>query len=274
MKAVSTFVMLVILLGANSARAEAQTWTGVYAGASAGGGFLRKLPSETVLFDTNLDGVSSDTVRTSGGANAFSPGFCGGTAINATAASGCTEDQTRGLDFSGRLGYDKQAGRIVFGVVVDAGRADLTDAVTAFSVTPAFYTFTREVKNLASMRARLGLASGSLLLYATGGAASGSIEHTFTTSNAVNTFVRADSPARAWGYQAGGGVEIKVGSRFSVTAEYLWTRLNDREDSTVRSQGPAPATNPFILISAGGTDLQRSARFEFHSARAGLNIRF
>jgi outer membrane immunogenic protein len=274
MKAVSTFVMLVVAIAACATRAEAQSWTGLYVGGSAGGGFLKKQPSETVLFDTNLDGVFTDTVRTSGGANAFSPGFCGGTAINATAAAGCTEDETTGLDFSGRLGYDKQAGRLVIGVLVDAGRTDLTDAVTAFSVTPAFYTFTREVKNLAGMRARLGLASGSALIYATGGAASASIEHTFTTSNAVNTFVRADSPSRAWGYQAGGGVEIKVGARISLTGEYLWTSLNDREDGTVRSQGPAPATNPFILVNAGGTDLQRSARFEFHSARAGINFRF
>lgn len=56
--------------------------------------------------------------------------------------------------------------------------------------------------------------------------------------------------------------------------EYLFTRLNDREESAIRVQGPAPATNPFILVNAGGTDLQRTDRFEFHVLRAGLNFRF
>jgi len=89
------------------------------------------------------------------------------------------------------------------------------------------------------MRARVGVASGRALVYATGGAASGSVEHTFTTSNAANTFVPTDTPRRAWGYQAGGGLEFKMGDRVSLFGEYLWTSLNDREDSTVRSQGPA-----------------------------------
>jgi outer membrane immunogenic protein len=44
--------------------------------------------------------------------------------------------------------------------------------------------------------------------------------------------------------------------------------------SIVRSQGPAPATNAFILVNASGTNFQRTERFEFHSVRIGLNVRF
>jgi hypothetical protein len=40
------------------------------------------------------------------------------------------------------------------------------------------------------------------------------------------------------------------------------------------STTPAPATNPFILSSAAGTELRRTDRFEYQSARVGLNIRF
>ncbi len=42
----------------------------------------------------------------------------------------------------------------------------------------------------------------------------------------------------------------------------------------MRSQGPAAATNPFILVNASGTDLQRTDRFEFQALRLGLSYRF
>ena len=105
----------------------------------------------------------------------------------------------------------------------------------------------------------------------------------FTTSNTVNTFVRSEddddegdegSSQGAWGYQAGGGLEVRFGMRWSVTGEYLFTSLEDREDSTIRVQGPAPATNPFILVNPAGTDLRRSEKFEFQTVRVGLNYRF
>ncbi len=254
--------------------ASAPTWTGVYVGGAAGAGMVRKNTSETVSFDTNLDGTFGDTIRTAAGANAFAPGFCGGTAINATAAAGCTEDESRGYDVSGRIGYDRQYGRVVLGALFEGGRTEATDAVTAFSVTPAFYTFTRDLDYLAALRGRVGVSADRMLFYATGGVVSASVEHTFSTSNVVNTFVKRDTPARAWGFQAGGGVEFRLTPRVSLSGEYLFTRLDDEDDATVRSQGPAAATNAFILVNPAGTDLQRIRGFEFQAIRVGVNLRF
>jgi len=59
-----------------------------------------------------------------------------------------------------------------------------------------------------------------------------------------------------------------------VAGEYLFTSLDDRDESTIRTMGPAPATNPFILVNASGTDLQRSGKFEFQAARVGISYRF
>lgn len=126
--------------------------------------------SETVGFDTNLDGGFTDTIRTVAGVNAFSPGFCGGLAVNATAAGGCTDDSD-GVDFGGRIGYDWQAGRVVFGVLADVSKTDVIDSVTAFSSTPAFYSFTREVNHIAGLRGRIGVGNGRMLVYGTGGGA-------------------------------------------------------------------------------------------------------
>ena len=67
---------------------------------------------------------------------------------------------------------------------------------------------------------------------------------------------------------------MRLGAHWSVSGEYLFTSLNDKVDGTVRSQGPAPATNPFILVNAAGTDLRRKDRFEFQTLRVGLSYRF
>jgi len=261
--------------------AQAQNWTGAYVGGSVGPGFQPKDGSETVRFDTNLDRTFTDTVRTAAGANAFSPGFCGGLAVNAIAANGCTSDED-GIDFGGRAGYDWQIGRLAFGGVVDVSRADLIDSVTAFSTTPAFYAFTRELNAVVGFRGRAGVGNNRLLVYGTAGSAWGNVKHVFTTSNRVNTFVPTErdrvmvdgSNDRAWGYQAGGGVELRLGRRLSLVSEYLFTSLDDREQSGIRSQGPAPATNPFILVNSSGTDFQRAEKFELQSARVGLSYRF
>lgn len=269
----------VVLLGTSIASAQTlQAWKGPYAGGFVGGGFQTGNASEIVRFDTNLDGAFTDVVRTVAGVDAFSPGFCGGAAVNALAVSGCGGDDTK-VEFGGRGGYDWQAGRLVVGGLVDVSRTEVTDSVSAFSTTPAFYTFTRELGTLVGLRGRVGVDAGRLLIYGTGGGAWGSIGQTFTTSNRVNTFVAVNQDGdgdrhSVWGYQAGGGVEVKLAGRLSVVGEYVFTSLDNRETSTIRSQGPAPATNPFVLMNAAGTELQRTRRFEVQSARVNVNYRF
>lgn len=270
------YVGMMALALSSAVPAGAQTWTGGYLGGSIGAGIQRADAEETVLFDTNLDGTFSDTVRTAAGADAFSPGFCGGIAVGSLPSAGCVEDED-GIDIGGRAGYDWQMGRLVFGALVDISATDVTDGVSAFSTTPAFYAFSRELTYVGGLRGRLGGGNDRVLVYGTGGAAWGSVDHQFTSSNGVNTFAPAKDEIRsemAWGYQAGGGIEVRLGGHWSVSGEYLFTSLNDEEDGTVRSQGPAPATNPFILVNAAGTDLRREDRFEFQALRVGLSYRF
>lgn len=227
--------------------------------------------TNVVLFDTNLDGAFDDTVRTAAGANAFSPGFCIGAAGSAVPSGGCAVDD-RGIDVGVRGGYDWQSGALVVGAVAELAAPDHIDSVSAFSTTPAFYTFTRELKWVSGFRGRAGAGVGPVMIYGTGGTAWAKIDHSFTTSNSVNTFVEG-ADDMAWGVQFGGGAEFKFG-RVAVGGEYLWTRLMDEDKYTVRSQGPAPATNPFILTNAAGTDLQRADRFEFGALRVTAGARF
>ena len=77
---------------APSALAQTADWTGLYVGVQAG--LAKELgKTERVAFDTNRAGNFNDTVFTAGGANAFSPGFCNGSARGATEAAGCRAGQ-------------------------------------------------------------------------------------------------------------------------------------------------------------------------------------
>lgn len=251
--------------------AAAQEWSGFSISAHIGGAMQPDDATESVLFDKDLNGSFNDSILTAAGANAFSPGFCGGAAATALPAGGCSDDSD-GLDIGGRLGYDWQFGRFVAGIVGELSTADINDNVSAFSTTPAFYTFSREMNWVAGARARAGFATNSLLIYGTAGPAWADVEHAFSTSNTVNTFVRADDNM-TWGMQAGGGATWQLRGRWQVGGELLWTSLED-DDYTVRVQGPAPATNPFILTNASGTDLRRSDKFEYLSLRATIGVRF
>lgn len=150
---------------------------------------------------------------------------------------------------------------------------DISDSTTAFSNTPAFYTFTRELEWTGSLRARAGvLPTEKLLLYVTGGLAYGDFQDSYATSNTANTFTFRGAEDNAWGYVIGGGGELMITSNVSLGVEYLYTDLGD-SDFTARA-GP-PITNVFSFDNPAGTDMRRTDdSLETHAIRATLNYRF
>ena len=251
-------------------------WTGFYVGAHAGNTLAPGKDNARILFDTNLDGGFGDTVRTVAGANAFSPGFCGGSARSAVPSTGCKQD-TGGADGGVRVGYDWQSGGWVYGLVGEYAMNDVRDAVSAYSTTPAFYTMLRKTDGIAAIRGRAGFTVTSdnlTLLYLTAGAARARVENSFTSSNRANAFAVSGNDD-VDGYQAGLGFERKIGGNFSVGLEYLYTSLDD-EDARVRtSRGTAPPTNPFLLVNPNGTDFKRSDdKFDFNPFRLTGSYRF
>jgi outer membrane immunogenic protein len=265
-------VLVLLTCSVTAIPALAQQWTGPYIAGHVGFSKIPEGSDNTIVFDRNLDGTFDDTIVTAAGANAFSPGFCTGAAATPLPSGGCAVDDD-GVDFGGRGGYDWQMGGVVFGLIGELAFPDHIDSVSAFSTTPAFYTLTRELDWLGGLRARVGGGGERVLVYGTGGAAWGGLSHSFATSNTANTFVETEDEM-AWGYQVGGGVEFKFGGRWTAGGEYLWTSLADEDRYTVRAQGPAPATNPFILGNASGSDLRRADRFEFGAFRFVMGYRF
>ncbi|KQY89722.1 outer membrane protein [Brevundimonas sp. Root1423] len=270
---------LAVLLAGVAAPALAQSapdWTGPYIGVYGGVVENNEEAGEGLVFDRDFDGQFDDTVVLNGTTNdAFSPGSCDGAATAQAAGGGCDIDPT-GVDGSIRAGYDMQLGPLVVGLVGELSAVDLEDSVTGFSTTPAAYVFTRQVDQMAAIRARVGFPVGRALYYATAGAAKAKVENSFRTTNTANSFTETVNEDDADGYQLGAGVEWKLARNLSVTGEYLYSNLQPGDYVVRVGQGTAPATNPFILApNTAGTDMMRSNDdLELHALRIGMNVRF
>lgn len=266
---------LALSAGMAQAQTSAQDWSGPYVGVFGGFADQKGASGETIRFDTNLDGGFGDTVRTAAGADAFSPGFCGGSNLTNAAPGGCRDDDDSDGELGVRAGWDMQFGDWVVGGVVDYSRLELQDSVTGFSTTPAAYTFTRKIDDLFAVRARGGYVFGAdNLVYVTGGYARAGVKQSFATTNTANTFPTGGGGGDADGYQFGLGVERRVFSNMTVGVEWLRTSLK-ADGLDVRATGPAPATNPFILVNGAGTDFQRSERdLDFDTFRVTAAYRF
>jgi outer membrane immunogenic protein len=258
------------LFGGVPAMAQSADWTGPYVGGRLGYTSQPNDKNETILFDTDLDGNFGDVVQTVSGADAFSRGFCGGATSNPRATN-CRDSD--GTEWAVHAGYDVQFGAIVVGVVGEYGRSDIEDGVSAFSSTPAVYTFNRRLRDHGSVRARAGLALGNTLAYATGGLAYGKVRRSFTTSNTVNTVTESGNDEDTYGYRVGGGVEQRFSGGFSLGVQYLYTSLKDDEFQARLGGANVPVTNPFIQRNREGTDFRRSGN-RFNSANLSVVASF
>lgn len=258
------------------AQSVAPDWSGPYVGIFGGYNQSNEDEDENLGFDRNLDGRYGDQVSTALGANAFSPGYCGGMATSTAPGTGCRDDND-GVEAGVRAGYDMQFGNFVVGALAEYSVNNVQDSVTGFSTTPAFYTFTRELESTAAARLKLGYAYGPALIYGTGGYAYGKFENKFRTSNQANSFTETSEGDDGDGWQAGGGVEYALGRGLTVNGEYLYTSLSvDSPVIRVGNTGTTPAANPFISApNTTGTDMIRSnGKFGTHMFRIGMNYRF
>lgn len=258
------------------AQDEDRYFDGVYISGAVGIEFVDDRNQDQIRFDTDQDGTFNDTVRTGTGANAFSPGFCNGTATSVPNAACRGNDNDVG--YSVRIGADRHMGDSPFvaGLLIEGSLPGIEESTTGFSTTPASYTFTREIEGSINARARFGIApgSGQVLLYGTGGVGYARIDRSFTTSNLANSFTQQDEDSWAFGWQAGGGAEVMLSRNIGIGMEYLYSRYDDDDYRVEIGAGSAPATNPF-LVTSGGTDIRPSNnRFDYHALRATVNFRF
>ena len=167
-----------------------------------------------------------------------------------------------GFLVGGQLGYDFDLGNgLVLGVAGDMSWSDMDgdacveqggcDGSSDDSYASA------EINWLATVRARAGFTTGSLLIYGTGGLAIADAEASLTFIEGGSDPKRSDSHTQ-FGWVIGAGAEFMITENMSLGAEYLHADLGSK-DYTFR--GP----NVDVLSD---TDLTVDI------VRASLNFRF
>ncbi|HEY2528377.1 MAG TPA: outer membrane beta-barrel protein [Xanthobacteraceae bacterium] len=168
------------------------SWTGCYAGADVGGGWVRDRDTETVTGTATVSQFSPTTTANSAGVMA-----------------------------GGYVGCDYQfASGIVVGALGDAQWADIRGGSANFKTgAPAdFYQTKADFE--ASARARVGYAFNRVLVYATGGAAWLHVtEHDVVP--AAGSF--QDSSKMPTGWTVGGGVDYAFTNNLIGRVEYRYS---------------------------------------------------
>jgi outer membrane immunogenic protein len=107
----------------------------------------------------------------------------------------------------GTLGYNWQTGNFVLGVEADAAWADVGATVGVFET---------RIRDMGTVRGRVGYAFDQVLIYGTGG---------FAWADNRLTIVGVSDNKIHTGWTAGAGVEVMFAPKWSVKAEYLYRSL-------------------------------------------------
>lgn len=158
-----------------------------------------------------------------------------------------------------QLGYNLQAGSLVYGVELDFSYSGMRTSFPSPIFLGSGETYSSEIKWFGTGRARLGYAFDRVLPYVTGGFAFADIENRYNESPIFS----ASSVASGikWGWTVGGGVELAIDPAWTIRGEYLYVQL----------QTVTASNFPAAVCGAG-------CRFDwdnhFHIGRVALNRRF
>jgi outer membrane immunogenic protein len=209
--------------------AQVYNWSGFYIGANAGVGFGRDY--------TQL-------------------GTAGGNPSSRLGAIGALG--------GGQIGYNLQygnflgLGNIVIGAEADIQAADLNDDRTCMygCINGTGLAVGQKLDWFGTVRGRVGLATGPLLTYATGGFAYGDVKTTITDLAAPGQATGFSSTRTGW--TVGSGVEAALGGAWTGRIEYLYMDLG------TQSGANAGAPRPYLY----------SSEIREQIFRVGLNYRF
>jgi outer membrane immunogenic protein len=136
----------------------------------------------------------------------------------------------------GQIGYNWQLpksalGSIVLGVEADLQGTGMRDNFNCLiGCLPALNNnFNQRLDWFGTVRARVGIATGPVLSYVTGGWAYGSVKTTLTET--VGTTAAFSSNQNRGGWVWGSGIEASLGGNWTGKIEYLYVNLGDRLDS-------------------------------------------
>lgn len=249
----SIFTAIAIgLLAAPAAAQNAPIWSGLYIGAH--GGYASS--------DWGVD-LSHTT-----GAVVYNDPF------PANANSLSSEDGW----FGGlQIGANHQVGGLVFGIEADASLTDLeadgkfqtisTGACAPNSCTQ--WDIATSIEAMGTIRGRVGITAGSMLIYGTGGLAWAITDTDQETHHNGPAFATAGAVVSGdsthIGYTVGGGAEWLLSPNWTVKAEYLYVDLGEAD---YHLQGTTTPTSKTPWAESFSEDLT------MHTVRLGVNYKF
>jgi len=197
----------------------------------------------------------------------------------AKAGTGTTDSNLNGGLFGGQIGFNWQAADWVYGLETDAqwtgqrGSASATcpGIVTGGPCLPGLRTVAnldQKLEWFGTLRGRIGsLAAPSVIVYATGGAAYGTVKTDialagFTSSGVPIGITGSSSDTRA-GWTVGAGAEWMFVSNWTAKVEYLYVDLGT-------------ITSSAVLPTATGLAMGASvnSRIQDNLIRGGINYKF
>ncbi|MGH1353039.1 MAG: outer membrane protein [Methyloligellaceae bacterium] len=166
------------------------------------------------------------------------------------------------LDLSGgtagiHIGYNWQHSNIVLGIEADISAVNISDAVSDRSGGQDDIT-AGNIDTLASLRGRIGVTSGTFMVYATGGIAFADAEYTVVDTDTDQSSGTASFDTV--GYVVGGGLEkMFAQSGIRVRVEGLYYGFDDKIDTS--------------NLAPTDSDAGDFAKFEdIWSVRVGLSV--
>src|SRR5262249_734355 len=234
-------------------------WTGIYFGANAGYGWASG--SSNTVFG---GGATNSLLAASGlviPAGATTPLGLGATELGGTGL--VSSSSPRGGIAGGQIGFNWQAGRVVFGAELDAqwSGQQRTASVVCNGTPPCAANETVKIRSLTTGRARFGLAFDWLMPYVTAGGALVNARDNLTVIVGGSSASFPPLSGTTLGWTAGAGVDVALSSNWSARFEYLYIRANDVT---------ASVSIPGVL---GVGTASETAAYRDNIVRVGLNYR-
>jgi outer membrane immunogenic protein len=250
-----------LTLWAPAASAQgAYNWTGFYLGANAGGASKKQ--------STRLS-VENDNPN-----NYFAPAV-----IPDVEDQGSFDLDNSGFTGGVQGGYNRQSGRLVWGVELDFNWFDLTTrhgGAFQYRTNNAPFVLTAKESTdwMLTARPRVGWALDRWLLYLTGGIAAShsEFEQTFSEPPFTPSPQKAEASKTRVGWTVGSGLEFAFARRWSARVEYLYSRFGETE--VVGRLGGANGASAAAGFVDGAKFTNTLSPLELHLFRGGVNFHF
>ena len=221
------------------------SFSGPYAGLQGGGGFNNT--------EVNLTFVDP--------AAFFAPCLAAGCAPEST------EYDVDGWVLGGQFGFNHQSGMWVFGIEGDINYSDMegssTETITAGGFVPTTLSAQSDYGYIGTLRGRLGVALGRVLVYGTGGLAFAEIEDSVALTNTLGQNFVGSEEQTFFGWTGGAGIDVLVTNNIIVGAHALYFDLGEERIALDPVTGFVPPAGSAVYADVEHTGILARGHVSF-----------